>query len=347
MSRPQFFSHLAAFRGLAIITIVAAHSWSFSLFWTGGLNGPWLPELFWTTEVLFHGSTLYFAVLSGLLYSLVLHQKTWPSFFKGKLFNVVMPYIVVSIAVTAMFWPWTEQGTTESSFFIVTGINLLTGNAMIHFWYMLMLAFLFVITPLLALCMRHPRYHWFLIVLALLPMFISRSPFPDFLKPQSFVYFTGAYAFGILWGVFYHQWQDKLAKWRPALLLLTASASIGLWFTYYSNMPQEGLFSVRQSLVYVQKLAIMLIVVPWLANKSQPRWLLSLGEYAFAIYFLHVLFIAQILIPLNEWLSEHRDPLIIGGIGLSNLVVGVTGAFIAAWMIRRLVGKRSRMLIGV
>ena len=346
MSQSVFYSHLAAFRGLAIVTIVAAHSWSFSLFWTGGLNGEGLAELFWATEVLFHGSTLYFAVLSGLLFSLVLHHKTWPDFFSGKLLNVALPYVAVSVFATTYFWPWGAEVAPEQSYLKVMITNLLTGNAMIHFWYILMLFFLFAITPILSACLKRAETRWVLIFLALLPLCISRSPFPDFLKPQSFVYFTGAYALGMLWGHYYQTWQTQLSAHRKLLWLLAITASVGLWFTYYLDMPQQGTFSLRQTFVYLQKLSIIALILPWLAKCKTPTWLLKLGEFSFAIYFLHVFFIALILINLSEWLAQNRDPIVIGIVGASNLMFGVVGAFFVALCLKKLLGKHARKLIG-
>ena len=82
--------HLQAFRGISIICIVAAHAWSFSIFWTGQLDSTGLKAVFYSTELLFHGSTIFFAIISGLLFSLlmvalacipiVISRSTFPDF---------------------------------------------------------------------------------------------------------------------------------------------------------------------------------------------------------------------------------------------------------------------------
>ena len=81
--KPTYLPHLHALRGIAILTILGAHAWSFMIFWTGPLDEG-LKPLFQITESLFHGSTLYFALVSGVLFSKVLSGKSWPSFFKSK-----------------------------------------------------------------------------------------------------------------------------------------------------------------------------------------------------------------------------------------------------------------------
>ena len=89
MNEKGFLSEIHAFRGLAILAIVGAHTWSFLIFWTGALDDA-LKPVFWLTESLFHGSTLYFAIISGILFQKILINKSWQSFYQSKLTNVVL-----------------------------------------------------------------------------------------------------------------------------------------------------------------------------------------------------------------------------------------------------------------
>ena len=51
-------------------------------------------------EALFHSSTSYFALISGILFALVLRTRGWTAFFRGKMLNVVSPYIVMTLLFT-------------------------------------------------------------------------------------------------------------------------------------------------------------------------------------------------------------------------------------------------------
>ena len=104
-----YIQHLHAFRGFAILNVVGAHAWSFMIFWTGGLTAPGLDWLFWSAETIFHGSTLYFAIISGILFTRILKGKSWKQFFQSKFTNVLLPYIVTTLLLTAYYWQLAVQ----------------------------------------------------------------------------------------------------------------------------------------------------------------------------------------------------------------------------------------------
>ena len=345
MTSSPFYDNLAAFRGFAILTIVAAHSWSFAIFWTGGLNKPDLAAFFWFTEVLFHGSTLYFAVLSGILFSLVLHQKTWSTFFTGKLLNVALPYLVMTVIATALSWSYLPSPTPP--FINVAAKNVFLGSAMPHYWYLPVLAVLFAITPILHRLQKHQLGRWCLLMFALLPLVVSRSPYPDFLKPQSFVYFSGAYALGMLWGGSFQRVNRILVDYFWGLIAVAIVCSLGLWFTYVNDVQNIGFFSLRQSLVYGQKLALMAVLICVLTRLTrQPSWLIRLGEYAFAIYFIHVFFIGPLIMSYSDWLTENRATLFIAALGVANFLIGILGSLLVGCSLKWLIGRHARKLVG-
>ena len=99
--RKRFIRPLHAFRGFAILNIVAVHAWSGQLSCIRDAEpsiGVSLLDA--VNETLFHDSTLYFALISGLLFSLVLQPRGWTAFFKSKLHHVIAPYIVMTMAFT-------------------------------------------------------------------------------------------------------------------------------------------------------------------------------------------------------------------------------------------------------
>jgi hypothetical protein len=80
-----FFGHIHAFRAFAIVNIVAIHAGATWLYFLQP-GAPLRAELVLTSrviEVRFHASTIYFALISGLLYSAVLHHRGTSRFFKG------------------------------------------------------------------------------------------------------------------------------------------------------------------------------------------------------------------------------------------------------------------------
>lgn len=347
----SYIQHLHAFRGFAIINVVAAHCWSFMIFWTGELDGNSMKWLFWTTETLFHGSTLYFAIISGLLYSLVLKHKSWQTFFKSKAINIISPYVVISFATVALYWQYYVQAPeVENSFMgylsvVLTG--LVSGGASIHFWYIPVLLVLFALTPLLAALVK--RNHWSLWLICLIPLLVSRSPFPEFLKPQSFIYFIGAYALGMWVGANYEHVKKLLSRWQVPLLLLVIASSLILFSLYLYNYQPTGWYSLRQTFVYLQKLGICALVILWFERKEPqlPQWIMTLGTYAFSIFFLHVIFIALVISAVQPIISETRTTMWIGLFGSANLVAGILGSVALAYIIKFSTRKYSRQIVGV
>ena len=346
----NYIHHLHAFRGFAIITIVAAHAWSFMIFWTGSLDSEGLKSLFYLTETLFHGSTLYFAIISGVLFQMVLNERGWQRFFKNKITNVLLPYIVMSVFMTTFYWQYYQADalrTGEEITFVGSALsNVLQGTASIHFWYIPVLMVLFAVTPLFSLLLN--RAPWLLLCIALLPLIIARSPFPDFLKPQTFVYFAGAYALGMLVGQYYTRVQTFVLQHRLSIFAVALIASGIILMQYVWGYQQNGLMSSRQTLIYVQKCLICLLVLNWFKQIEVkiPRWLSILGTHAFSIYFLHVLFIGFVIMSVQPYLESYRPAWLIFILGSTNLVIGIVVSLSISLLARRLAGKHSRKIIG-
>ncbi|BDX06120.1 acyltransferase family protein [Planctobacterium marinum] len=351
MNNAYYIPHIHAFRGLAIIAIVAAHAWSFPIFWTGTLDSAELTALFHIMETLFHGSTLYFAIISGVLFSKVLVTKTWPAFFKGKLLNVLMPYIVLTLLITLLNWQFFPVNKPEdwpllAQFNLNFLSNLYYGQAMIHFWYIPVLLVLFVATPLLWRIQR--KYLWVSVIIALMPLVVSRSPFPDFLKIQSLVYFLGAYQLGMLMGEYYAAVQRWVARYLAPITIITLFCSLLIYLLFHWQYQAQGFYSLIQTAIYLQKTGFCLLLMHYLANKEPilPSWLMTLGTYSFSIYFLHVLVMWPYILSLSAVLTEYRRAWVIFSIGLLNLLLAVLVSVAVASLVKRFTGKYSRILIG-
>lgn len=349
--RNNYIQHLHAFRGFAIINIIGAHAWSFPIFWTGQLDSTSLTWLFNITETLFHGSTIYFAVISGLLFSLLLKERSWSQFYKSKTFNVFMPYCFMTFLLTGIFAlafrsePELHQHPFVD-YLLISTRNLALGQGSIHFWYIPVLLFLFAITPLLnAIQIKQP---WILFVIALLPLVISRSPFPDFLQPQSFVYFMGAYALGMLMGHEYARTKQLIERYWLSIMLITGASTIILAMLYFWQYQATSFFSVKQTLVYIQKVGICFLVIHWFINKEQalPRWLKTVGTYSFAIYFLHVTAIWGFIELTRNLLVEQREAMLIAPLGVANLIWAVVVSMLFAKLAKFAFKNHSRKLIG-
>lgn len=350
-AKSGYLPYLHGFRGVAILSIIGAHAWSM----LGSISGAQaqLPDYIWlyaATEMLFHGSTLYFALISGILYTRILRNKSWRSFYSAKWTNVLMPYLCISLLLTALAWPsYLEYGRANGidfSFPRVLLENVVSGQAQLHLWYIPVLCVLFALTPLLNALLK-PASGKLVIALALLPLVVSRTTYPDLLSLKSVVYFLGAYAFGMYLGERLDAALALVKRHLGLLLAVLLLSSIGNFLLFLWDYVPGGFTSLHQSVVYVHKLTLALLAL-YLLHEHQnrlPRLLGVLGTYAFSLYFLHL---TPIWI-LSEACARNFPDLGVPGVALAGLVIYVLSIAIALLLsmgLRRMLGRYSRMLIG-
>lgn len=358
-SGSRFIGHLHAFRGVAIMLIVLVHIAGYSMFRIG--TDPDMSDylLIWAVfETIAHNGTVFFALISGLLYSTVLAGRGWLSFFRSKVMNVILPYVFFSLLFTAILFSGIDGISLFSGnlgdFAREAFGNILTGSASFHFWYLPVLVGLFALTPLLAWIVAKPRGGWVIGAAMLVPLFVSRT-WPDN-SVQNVAVFMAPYAFGIWLGADYDSRMAKLRLLMKPLIATVIFLSIATTVTfvlytgpmYMADEQWDGPVNWYESISYVQKMALACLVLLWLKAHEgwRPRWLDLLATYAFAIYFLHaamrdVLFEGLLWLGVEisaAWL--HAPAILAIWIATLALSLGVSV------LVRRAFGRKSRMIIG-
>jgi surface polysaccharide O-acyltransferase-like enzyme len=347
-----FIRHLHAFRGFAILGVVALHSWDAQIGYFAGTersSGEHILEN--VNGTLFHDSTNYFALISGLLFSLALRRRGWEAFFRSKATNVLVPYVLMTLLYTLhganedrelMAPPGGLQELTTNFMW-----NLLHGSGFYHLWYIPVFLMLCVATPLLIRLIERPGSRWAVATIVLLPLVVSRTGV--ILSWQSVVYYLGVYTIGVVVGAHYELVSRWLrANWLLSLIVAFLS-SLALLASFRSGVDiVAGFTSVRESLFYIQKLAAsgVVLVVFRLFEDRLPEWLMKVSSEAFPIYFLHplihiVLYRAQLLAGV---VPSGAFGMFVGGFAYLVLSVGI--ALLVSSLARLALGKRSRVLIG-
>lgn len=351
----EFNYPIHAFRGFAILNIVAIHAFAFVLFYAGRTDSQagWsLAVLGMSNGVLLHDATLYFTYISGILFSMVLAQRGYKRFFRSKFLNVFLPYLffttLYSIRVTSGPPDWTASlfdGTTVEFLQRVAG-NLVTGNAILIFWYIPVLLVLYALTPLLARVAAAPGATWPRVLIIAAPLIVSRV-WPD-VSWTNYVYFLGAYLVGIIVGSNYEE-TIRLVRENVVLLFVVAIvASLIVVAVGLYEIPAYGITNLAESAWYVQKLAIAGLVLLWFDNTMTgvPRWLDVLGNYAFAIFFIHM----AIVIAFVGWMTSNEVRLDTGWAVLSYmmiaLVLALGGSVLITFLGKLLLRRYSRYVLG-
>ena len=163
----SFNQPIHAFRGFAILNIVIIHAFGFVFFLAGTMETPAtaaLKVMDWANSILFHDATLYFAAISGILFSLILQERGYARFFKSKFSYVFMPYLCITALYTWRQWTFGGEliyfDGTMLEFLVLVGKNLVTGGAIFALWYIPVLMFLYIATPVLARLLATERAKW-------------------------------------------------------------------------------------------------------------------------------------------------------------------------------------------
>lgn len=343
---------LHAFRGFAIINIVAFHTIEFVLSFAETADEPATSKItpfVWGERILFHDATLYFTFISGLLFSLVLRQRSYSVFFTSKLKNVVLPYIVFSSLMT-----WLSFGNEGFSVFSGSGQefvalvskNIITGGAIFTFWYIPVLIVLYLATPILEKILSIGKAKWLVILIILSPLVFSRV-FPEVVW-TNFAYFLGAYMLGMTAGRHYQKTIELIQHYIFIVVLTLVASTALLVALFYFEVPNLGIINFLESAWYIQKIALSGLVILLLERSLNrvPTWLDVLSNYAFSIYFLHA-FLLYLMYGLMVSVTTAPASIIsVLSLSLLNFVLVLLTAVVLTYALKRLLGKHSRSIIG-
>lgn len=358
MRKTGFLGYVHSFRGFAILNVVAVHALGTAVLiprdWVADPTAP----LFVFSEMLFHDATVYFALISGLLFSSILRSRGYQNFYRSKAMYVLFPYIFCTTVFSLMRWDETGAGVLAwppswSDYVNSILPNLMRGEAQFTYWYIPVLLILFAITPLLSALTTAKAYAampaW-LVMLA--PLVFSR---PEFVEGTSqiaagtVIYFAGAYTVGVYLGNHLEPRLESIATYRRFLIAAAVVSSVILVVLQLVQVNRFGSYSLQESVFYVQKISLAALVLLWLRalESRQPRWLTYFANEAFSIYFLHVFFIA--LLADLTWAFVHNPGFLPWSVYVSGpmyFAFALAMSVLVVQLLRMLFGKNSRLLIG-
>ncbi|MGB5166176.1 MAG: acyltransferase [Woeseiaceae bacterium] len=294
-AQQEFNQPIHAFRGFAILNIVIIHAFGFVFYLAETMDNPAgsaLHILNWVNSILFHDSTLYFTFISGILFSMILQERGYARFFTSKLGYVFLPYLFFTALFTFRNWPFDGGAAvyfdgTVLEFVEVVARNLLTGGAVFTLWYIPVLFVLYIATPLFAKLLATKGAKWLNVAIILSPLIISRV-WPD-ISWTNYAYFLGAYMLGMYAGANYRLVIEIVRRHTVLFIATAIGATAALVALFILEDPGWGVVRFTETAWYVQKIAISGLVLLWFERSitTVPKWLDVLGNYAFAIYFLH------------------------------------------------------------
>ena len=342
----MFLSYIHSFRAVAILFIVAGHC-VYLFEW----EGHWIESVL---RSVFQNGTVLFVFVAGFLFQHLSGRFEYRRYLKSKLKNVIAPYIVVSIPMLAV-----QYLTSRSSFDPSRGFefptlahniawNYLTGYHILPFWFIPMIVVFYLIAPVL-LWMDRARWPYYVMPALFAVAVLAHRPENITQTYHSCITFLPVYIYG-MWS---SRYRESLMPWVQRLLLpLTALAAALVSVEVFlldrggaivSRLPfstENGVFDTNA----LQKILLCWVLMAWLDRyDDQVRGALAtLADLSFGIFFLHMYFIQAWAHLLPGENFPHGN--LLKYFGLVSVVVGLSVLVIL--VVKRIFGKRSRMIVG-
>jgi peptidoglycan/LPS O-acetylase OafA/YrhL len=340
----RFLQQIHYFRAFAIVNIVFAHAWGIPEVYKEVQNTAF-EGIYIARAIIFHGSTLYFLLISGFLFYYLSPKFSLKRYYRNKLFNVIAPYIcmtsLVLIVLTDAFIP--PASTLFDSFKKIIEV-FICGKAQTQYWYMPFIALIFVISPLL---LKIPKKIFFKItvIASLLPLLGSRTGIN--VSVGQYLYFFPVYLQGMCIAMDYSGFIALINRRKKAFIAVAILSSIGL-LCLQGKGYYVSLINITESLYYLQKLSIaflIMIAFEKLEHKNIPL-LNNLATYSFAIFFTHLL-IGNSYVKKYYYHLFADSPFLIYPASIVYVVIVVCATLFICMGIKKILGKQSRYLIGV
>lgn len=306
----MFLNSFNHFRAIAILFIVFGHTYGL-----GGLVPDSLLEK--TIQNFITGGTALFVFISGFLFHHIFYKRyTFRSFMKGKIKNVLIPYLLLSILPVAYYV--SMNSGNYNGFFLPNGIGLFdeyiiptlkyywTGRALVAYWYIPFIIVTFMMSPLhMKFITLNVRYQLFIVLVTSIVAMLIQRPISNLYVFQSVVYFLPVYLIGIMASIhrdiIYRKLDNKVWLLLVGVLSLAflqaAFGKVGNWH----KLPFELHYI---DLMFLQKLFLCFFFMVWLRRfeNFQNSWVHRLASTSFAIFFIH-----PYLVRISEAVAGRYD----------------------------------------
>jgi surface polysaccharide O-acyltransferase-like enzyme len=280
-----------SFRGIAIIAVVAIHA-----IYLGG--DPYSPAFLYYRQLLnFCVPAFFFMAGYWASKKQIRSFKEYKIFLKRKLFRIGIPYL---------FWSFIFLGYSAFKKPGFDGFeamfSLLTGRACIGYYFVIAIAQVYVLTPLLQYINR--RLNWYGLILVFVfnlavisVLYLSRllhaiRPLPIALPFYSWIIY---YEFGLFWGERFSRVSvsSKMRAFIPfgiLAFLLVSVFEVSIILSRY-NDAEFASYAIKFSSFAYSTFVILGFLFWRQYFRRLPRLLSIIGRYSFGIYLIHVIFL--------------------------------------------------------
>ncbi|PZR05825.1 MAG: hypothetical protein DI539_24715 [Flavobacterium psychrophilum] len=347
--KDRFLNYLHYFRGFAILLIVGVHCRT---------SIPWAEDSF-MHDVLFYAldfSTILFVFISGFLFQYLHEQKFeyYPYLLK-KLKHVVIPYIIVSVPALVDKVFIEKDAAWMTDFYKSLNIPLqfvyllLTGKQSGPFYFIPMICLFFIMAPLFQAVQKSTYFSWITLVIVFIGMFSYNYAYYATIW-ESLVYFIPVYLFG-MWASKYRSVTIGINNYVLGLLCavyltifcLEMADVIYIYRLKTFGEPHYFFPDFNWGKLKVMCLAIILLNVFYRLRKYEFPTLVTLGNFSFGIYFVHIYFINVTELTIRYIQSPIKQNALIF---LVYTAAVIAASMITIYGVKKIFGKNSRLIIG-
>jgi peptidoglycan/LPS O-acetylase OafA/YrhL len=353
MARPEgkaaFLPYIHSFRAVAIVGVVASH-----------LDLDWPPGSFSARVVisLAQNASAMFLFVAGFLFQHLSAGFSYPKYLKSKLWNVIVPYILVSLPLL------TYQYVRKVGVYGPRSLDLHFANPLLQgawallvaahmpapLWFVPAISVLYLVAPLLIAIDRTPRWYWIVPPLLLTAMLCHR-PLPVNRIGHALIYFAPAY----LTGMWFSRYRERTMRFVDANLGKLFAAFIGVELgslvllhrsgALFSHVPfsfEGGVLDFNMP----NKLLLSFALIGLLARCDAlvGSKLDYLAGASFGVFFVHEYVIMLTQRVVFRWRHHELEGNVANFVALVTFFTLASLGLVA--LVRAILGKRSRYVVG-
>ncbi|MES2546983.1 MAG: acyltransferase [Pseudomonadota bacterium] len=336
----MFLNYINAFRAFAIIFIVAIHT--IHIFhWQ---------EQFATEKalwILLGNGTVFFVFISGYLFQHLSAKFKAIKYYRSKISNVLLPYLIVSIPALLYFLVFPHEVKLFPNFYenplwlqiIYTYTHALH---LYPYWFIPMIMLFYLAAPVLLWADKRNIFYWLLPLLILFSCLADRSTILS-----SFIHFFSIYVMGMFCSKYKAQVNELLSYNSIRLFLLLGYTTLFL-FEFFAVVPDF------KPINFVQKIFLLFLMLSLFIKYDQYLnniYVNTLANVSFGIFFLHayVLFVLRLIsINTGKYVLQNEHAMITGNfmIFATTVILILLICTYFTFLIRKMLGAKSHLLIG-
>lgn len=274
-------------------------------------------------------------------------------YLKKKFFNVILPYLIVSIPAIGLCliknqpffqgsW-FTDAFSSWSALQKVT-ILYLTGAHFFHFWFIPMIVLFYLFAPAFIWLDRHPKFYKILPLLLCLSLVMSRAD-DDSLVLQNFIHFTSVYVLGMFCCHYREAVLEFMTKYWLGLLGLAIALILVDITLRVTSSPLVNSLYLNTAAKSILSVVFMYVLWRWDAQFSAPfhRIMGRFADLSFGIYFLHAYIIFLYMHQLKYF--RFSSSLNLGSLFFALMVIILFNVELLL-AIKKFLGRRSLYVVG-